>query len=155
VRAQCAEVLGHPLHKIKVVPTEIGGGFGGKISIYLEPLAALLSKKTGKPVKIQMDRVDVFEGTGPTPGTSIRAKLGAKNDGTLRAFTADMAYENGAYPGTAANYATMVPSFLAPTFVFTQLAEVGPDASKTSSRVICIFTGLPVFFERSAARGSR
>jgi CO/xanthine dehydrogenase Mo-binding subunit len=54
-----------------------------------------------------MDRVDVFEGTGPTPGTSIRAKLGATRDGTLRAFYADLAYENGAFPGAAANYATM------------------------------------------------
>src|SRR5690606_28694316 len=89
-------------------PTEIGGGFGGKISVYLEPVAALLSRKTGKPVKVQMDRVEVFEGTGPTPGTSIRAQLGATKDGILKAFTADMAYENGAYPGTAANYATMV-----------------------------------------------
>jgi len=107
-RQNSALILGHPVSKIKVVPTEIGGGFGGKIAVYLEPVAALLSKKTGKPVKIQMDRVDVFEGTGPTPGTSIRGKLGLMKDGKFRAFAADMAYENGAYPGTAANYATMV-----------------------------------------------
>jgi CO/xanthine dehydrogenase Mo-binding subunit len=54
-----------------------------------------------------MERSDVFEGTGPTPGTSIRAKLGATKDGKLRAFYADMAYENGAFAGSAANYATM------------------------------------------------
>jgi xanthine dehydrogenase molybdenum-binding subunit len=107
-RANTSQILGHPISKIKVIPTEIGGGFGGKIAVYLEPIAALLSKKTGKPVKVQMDRVEVFEGTGPTPGTSIKAKLGATKDGTLKAFQADMAYENGAYPGTAANYATMV-----------------------------------------------
>ena len=107
-RQSVSAIVGHPISRIKVIPTEIGGGFGGKISVYLEPVAAVLSKKTGKPVKLQMDRTEVFEGTGPTPGTNIRAKLGAKNDGTLRAFQADMAYENGAYPGTAANYATMV-----------------------------------------------
>src|SRR3712207_6187646 len=49
VRAQTAEVLGHPVSKIKVVPMEIGGGFGGKIPIYLDPVAALLSKKSGRP----------------------------------------------------------------------------------------------------------
>jgi CO/xanthine dehydrogenase Mo-binding subunit len=106
-RQSISQVLSHPVSKIKVVPTEIGGGFGGKISIYLEPVAALLSKKSLRPVKITMDRADVFEGTGPTPGTSIRAKLGATKDGKFRAFYADMAYENGAFPGSAANYATM------------------------------------------------
>ncbi|MHB8513781.1 MAG: xanthine dehydrogenase family protein molybdopterin-binding subunit [Dehalococcoidia bacterium] len=107
-RETCSQLLNHPISKIKVIPTEIGGGFGGKISVYLEPVAALLSRKTRKPVSIRMDRVDVFEGTGPTPGTSIKAKLGATKDGRFRAAYADMAYENGAFPGSAAMYATMV-----------------------------------------------
>ena len=55
--------------RIKVVPMEIGGGFGGKIRVYLEPVAALLSSKTGRPVKMVMNRAEVFEGTGPTPGS--------------------------------------------------------------------------------------
>src|SRR4029079_6788640 len=80
-RQSISAILGHPISKIKVVPTEIGGGFGGKIRVNVQPLAALLSKKTGKPVKMTMERSDVFEGTGPTPGTSIRAKLGATKDG--------------------------------------------------------------------------
>ncbi len=108
-RENTSKVLGHPISKIKVVPTEIGGGFGGKIAIYLEPVAAALSRKTGRPVRIQMDRADVFEGTGPTPATSIRAKLGVGKDGKFKAFAADMAYENGAYPnGTPGQFATMV-----------------------------------------------
>lgn len=107
-RQRTSEVLGHPISKIKVIPTEIGGGFGGKIGVYLEPVAALLSRRTGKPVKMQMDRDEVFEGTGPTPGTSIRARVGATKDGRITAIEANMAYENGAFAGTAANYATMV-----------------------------------------------
>jgi CO/xanthine dehydrogenase Mo-binding subunit len=107
-RETCAQLLGHPISKIKVVPTEIGGGFGGKISVYLEPVVALLSRKTGKPVTMRMDRADVFEATGPTPGTSIKLKLGATKDGRFRAVQADMAYENGAFPGAAAMYAAMV-----------------------------------------------
>ena len=51
-RDQCALVLNIPASSMKVVPAEIGGGFGGKIGVYLEPLALLLSKKTGKPVKL-------------------------------------------------------------------------------------------------------
>jgi CO/xanthine dehydrogenase Mo-binding subunit len=100
VRAQVAEVLQMPLSRLKVVPMEIGGGFGGKIRIYLEPVAALLSRKTGLPVKLVMNRAEVFEGTGPTPGSYIRVKMGADADGRLTAAEAYLAYEAGAYPGS-------------------------------------------------------
>jgi CO/xanthine dehydrogenase Mo-binding subunit len=74
VRDQLAAVFKVPVSQVKVIPMEIGGGFGGKIPIYLDPVAALLSKKTGRPVKITMNRTEVFEATGPTSGTSIRIK---------------------------------------------------------------------------------
>ena len=93
-------VLDVPVSQITVVPMEIGGGFGGKIPIYLEPLAALLSRNTGQPVKMIMSRDEVFESTGPTSGTFIKVKMGAKNDGTLVAAYADLAYEAGAFPGS-------------------------------------------------------
>jgi CO/xanthine dehydrogenase Mo-binding subunit len=102
VRAQCAPILGHPVSKIRVIPTEIGGGFGGKTVVYLEPVAALLSKKTGHPVKLQMSRAEVFEATGPTSGVSIRMKMAATSDGKITAAQADNAYEAGAYPGSPA-----------------------------------------------------
>jgi xanthine dehydrogenase molybdenum-binding subunit len=100
VRAQVAELLQIPVSRIKVVPLEIGGGFGGKIRVYLEPVAAVLSRKTGKPVKVLMNRADVFEGTGPTPGSFIRVKLGADKSGRLTAGEAYLAYEAGAFPGS-------------------------------------------------------
>jgi CO/xanthine dehydrogenase Mo-binding subunit len=100
VRAQVAELLQMPLSRIKVVPLEIGGGFGGKIRVYLEPVAALLSRKTGKPVKVLMNRAEVFAGTGPTPGSFIRVKMGADKNGRLTAAEAYLAYEAGAFPGS-------------------------------------------------------
>lgn len=100
VRAQLAELLDLPLAKIKVVPMEIGGGFGGKIRVYLEPVAAVLSKKAGRPVKVTMNRTEVFEGTGPTPASYIRVKMGADATGRLTAAEAYLAYEAGAYPGS-------------------------------------------------------
>ena len=99
-REALAGVLDLPVSKITVVPMEIGGGFGGKIPIYLEPLAALLSQKTGQPVKLIMSREEVFESTGPTSGTHIRVKMGATKDGKLVAADAYLAYEAGAYPGS-------------------------------------------------------
>ena len=99
-REALAGVLDLPVSTIKVVPMEIGGGFGGKIPIYLEPLAALLSQKTGQPVKLIMSRDEVFESTGPTSGTHIKVKMGATKEGKLVAADAYLAYEAGAYPGS-------------------------------------------------------
>src|SRR3984957_15106321 len=71
-----AQLLGIPEGNIKVVPAEIGGGFGGKLVVYLEPLALLLSKKTGHPVRMVMTRSEVLRATGPTSGGTIRCKMG-------------------------------------------------------------------------------
>ena len=100
VQRQVAEVLGISVSQVSVTPCEIGGGFGGKISIYLEPVAALLSRETGRPVKIIMSRIEEFEGTGPTPASHIRVKMGAANDGRIVAAEADLMYEAGAFPGS-------------------------------------------------------
>lgn len=100
VRQQIAELLHVPIGHVKVVPMEIGGGFGGKITVYLEPAAAILSKKSGRPVKVLMNRTDVFEGTGPTPGSYIRVKMGADANGRITAAEAYLAYEAGAFPGS-------------------------------------------------------
>src|SRR5205085_10648998 len=65
-----------------------------------EPVAAALSRKTGRPVKITMNRSEVFEATGPTPGSYIKVKIGADRDGRLVAAQAHLAYEAGAFPGS-------------------------------------------------------
>ncbi len=106
-RAQSGAVLDIPISKIKVVPQEIGGGFGGKIPIYLEPVAALLSQKSGQPVKIIMTRPSVFESTGPTPGSYIKIKMGASKEGKIVAADAYIAFESGAYPGGLVGAAAM------------------------------------------------
>jgi CO/xanthine dehydrogenase Mo-binding subunit len=100
VREQVSTILALPVSRVRVVPMEIGGGFGGKIPVYLEPAAALLSRKTGRPVKLVMDRTEVFEGTGPTPGSVIRVKIGAMKDGRINAAEAWLAYEAGAFAGS-------------------------------------------------------
>ena len=100
VRDACAAILGLDGSKIKVISSEIGGGFGGKIPVYLEPLAIALSRKANRPVKMVMTRDEVFRATGPTSGTKVVMKLGAKRDGTLVAAHASMWYEAGAYRGS-------------------------------------------------------
>nr|MCS5573420.1 xanthine dehydrogenase family protein molybdopterin-binding subunit [Pseudomonadales bacterium] len=100
VRMSTAALLGMELGKIKVVPSEIGGGFGGKTTVYLEPVALILSRKAGKPVKMVMGRDEVFTSTGPTSAAVVRAKVGAKRDGTITAAEGWMAYDAGAFPGS-------------------------------------------------------
>lgn len=101
IRGQVADVLQIPVSRIRVIPCEIGGGFGGKFPAYMEPAAAVLSHKTGHPVKMVMTRAEVFQASGPAPGSYIRVRLGATKDGRIVAAEAYLAYEAGAFPGSA------------------------------------------------------
>ena len=100
VRSMTAMALGMDLGDIRVVPAEIGGGFGGKTTIYLEPLAVKLSEKSGRPVKMVMTREDVFRATGPASGTVNTVKVAANRDGRIVGLYAKLLYEAGAYPGS-------------------------------------------------------
>jgi CO/xanthine dehydrogenase Mo-binding subunit len=94
----CSKLLGMDIAKLKVTSSEIGGGFGGKTNVWMEPVALALSRKANRPVKVVMSREEVFRGTGPTSSTSIDVKIGAKKDGTITAATATLRYQDGAFP---------------------------------------------------------
>src|SRR3984957_1060878 len=100
VRAYCAKLLGIDMANIRAMPAEIGGGFGGKTLVYLEPVALALSKKAGRPVKIVMSREEVFRGTGPAAGGVIEVKIGAKKSGRIVAAELVLKYQAGAFPGS-------------------------------------------------------
>src|SRR5438477_6006206 len=101
VRAYTSRIAGAEDNaSIRAIPAEIGGGFGGKTIIYLEPIAYVLSKKSGRPVKIVMSREDVFRATGPTSGAVVEVKMGAKKDGRITAAKAVLKYQSGAFAGS-------------------------------------------------------
>ncbi len=100
VRGYTSRIVGADIANIRAIPAEIGGGFGGKTIVYLEPLAYMLSKKSGRAVKIVMSREEVFRATGPTSGAVIDVKLGAKKDGRVVAAQAVLKYQSGAFPGS-------------------------------------------------------
>ena len=100
VRSLTAKLTGMTIGDIKVNPAEIGGGFGGKTIVYLEPVAVTLSKKSGHPVRMNMSREEVFKGTGPTSGASMTVKIGVKRDGVMTAAEAVLKYQAGAFPGS-------------------------------------------------------
>ena len=99
IRDAVAGLLDIPVSRIKVVPMEIGGGFGGKLTPYLEPLAALLARKSGRPVKMTMSREEVLEATGPTSGSRVTVKIGVTNEGRITAASGRFFMEGGAYGG--------------------------------------------------------
>jgi xanthine dehydrogenase molybdenum-binding subunit len=100
VRDMTARFVGVPVGQVKAIPMEIGGGFGGKTIVYVEPVAAALARESGRPVKVTMSRTEVLEASGPTSGTHIRVKLGATKAGKLIAAEAHLVYEAGAFPGS-------------------------------------------------------
>lgn len=100
IRRMCAAVLGIEAANLRVTPSEIGGGFGGKTTIFMEPLALALSKKAGgRPVKLVMTRSEVLRATGPTASASMDVKLGMKRDGTITAGQVFFRMQGGAFVG--------------------------------------------------------
>lgn len=95
----CSTLLGMDVAKLKVTASEIGGGFGGKTHVWMEPVALCLSRKANRPVKVVMSRDEVFRASGPTSSTSMDIKIGAKKDGTITAASAVLRYQGGAFPG--------------------------------------------------------
>ena len=131
-RAQIAKLLKMDMSKIKVVPAELGGGFGGKNNVYLEPLAVVLSKKSKRPVKLVMNRDEVFRATGPTSGTNVKVKMGCTKDGKITAAQAELNYQSGAYAGSSLPLATIT--------VFTRydlenVSVVGHDVTTNRPKV--------------------
>ncbi len=100
VRAHCARLLGIDIGRVRVTASEIGGGFGGKTIVYLEPLAMALSRKAKRPVKMVMSREEVFKASGPTSGATVRVKLGATKEGRFTAAFAELKYQAGAFQGS-------------------------------------------------------
>jgi CO/xanthine dehydrogenase Mo-binding subunit len=100
VRAMTAYLAGIPQSDIRAIPAEIGGGFGGKTIVYLEPLATILAKKSGRPVKMVMTREEVMRATGPTSGAKCTVKIGATKDGKIVAAHGIFYLQAGALPGS-------------------------------------------------------
>ncbi len=107
VRALTAKILNLPLSDLKVIPAEIGGGFGGKTTVYLEPVALALSRKSGRPVRMVMSREEVFHASGPTSGSSIDVKIAADESGRMTAAEMNLRYQAGAFPGSPAHLGAM------------------------------------------------
>ena len=107
VQKICAALLGLETSQLRVTASEIGGGFGGKTAVFIEPVALALARKANRPVKIVMSRSEVFRATGPTSSTSIDIKIGMKKDGTITAAQGVFRLQGGAFPGAPMEFTAM------------------------------------------------
>ncbi|MHA1567128.1 MAG: xanthine dehydrogenase family protein molybdopterin-binding subunit [Alphaproteobacteria bacterium] len=107
VRNACAAMLGMDLSHLRVTASEIGGGFGGKTTVFIEPVALALSRKAGRPVKMVMSRDEVFRASGPTSSTSMSVKIGATRDGRITAAEAVLKFQGGAFAGSPVDMGAM------------------------------------------------
>ena len=98
IRSLTSRILGMPMGNLRVHAAEIGGGFGGKNVPYVEPVALVLARKSGHPVKIVMSREEVFKACGPAPGASMTVKLGLMKDGRMVAAEGIFKFQAGAFP---------------------------------------------------------
>ncbi|HZV46370.1 MAG TPA: xanthine dehydrogenase family protein molybdopterin-binding subunit [Thermodesulfovibrionales bacterium] len=104
VQSRVAEVLGLPLSKVRVIGHYMGGAFGSKI----QPgkytiIAALLAKKTARPVKLFLSREETLLAVGNRPPANMKIKAGVKKDGTLTAIDFSAIATGGAYPAGGAS----------------------------------------------------
>jgi CO/xanthine dehydrogenase Mo-binding subunit len=107
VRNFCAQIVGMDISKLRVTASEIGGGFGGKTTVFIEPVALALSRKAGRPVKIVMSREEVFRASGPTSSATVWVKIGVTKDGRITAADAELKYQGGAFPGSPVDMGAM------------------------------------------------
>ena len=99
VQARVAEVLNMPLSKVRVIGHYMGGGFGSKLQADKSTIiAALLAKKTGRPVKLFLTREETYLAVGNRPPANMKLKAGVKKDGTLTAFQFSCTATGGAFP---------------------------------------------------------
>ena len=98
---QTAVLLGLSQSKIKVIPLEVGGAFGGKITVHVEPIAARLSQLCGRPVRIVISREEVMSGgSGPAAAARIDVRIGADAEGKFTAIEGRYVFDSGGIPGT-------------------------------------------------------
>ncbi len=94
-RTRVAETVGYPVHKVKVTPMPVGGGFGGKF-VLIEPMVAAAAVAVNRPVHLVYTRMEDFMAGNPAPECEISIKLGGKRDGTLTALQVRSIFDSGA-----------------------------------------------------------
>ncbi len=102
-------ILGMDARDIRIVPTGVGGGFGSKLDISVQPYLALGTIKTGRPVRITLSRTESMQSTTKRHPSDIRLRIGAMKDGRISGFDFRGDFDTGAYASWGPTVANRVP----------------------------------------------
>ena len=104
-----AEVLGLVPEQVRIVPSACGGGFGGKLDVSVQPLIALATWLTGRPVACVYERPESMMASPKRHPALIEARMGCDGDGKLQAVDFDATFDTGAYASWGPTVAGRVP----------------------------------------------
>ncbi|WP_171173483.1 molybdopterin cofactor-binding domain-containing protein [Ruegeria sp. HKCCD8929] len=104
-----ADILGTDRSQVRIIPTAVGGGFGAKLDLSVQPYLALATLKTGKPVRLTYSRTESMQATTKRHPSDLRLRIGATRNGQLSGFTFDGLFNTGAYSSWGPTVANRVP----------------------------------------------
>ncbi len=108
-RDDLAAILGLPQDAVRIVPTAVGGGFGSKLDLSLQPYIALAAWRTGRPVRMVYTRPESMASTTKRHPSRITARIGARRDGRLSGMEFEGVFNTGAYASWGPTVANRVP----------------------------------------------
>jgi xanthine dehydrogenase YagR molybdenum-binding subunit len=134
VQRIAAAIFGIPPENVTAICPYTGGGFGSKGSLWSHaPLTAMAAKMLGRPVKLSLDRNQMFGPVGQRPVTEQRFRIGAMDDGRIMASSHD----------TVA-YTSMIEDWIEPCGIITRMMYESPN-QQTSHRLARMHLGTPTF----------
>lgn len=117
-------ILGMERSAIRIVPTAVGGGFGSKLDLTVQPYLALGALKTGKPVRMRYSRRESMQSSTKRHPSDITLRIGAKKDGTLSGFVFEGGFDTGAYASWGPTVANRVPIHASGPYAVTDYRAV-------------------------------
>ena len=108
-RQDIAAILGLPQDSVRIIPTAVGGGFGSKLDLSVQPFLAIAAWHLRRPVRIAYSRIESIMSTTKRHPSRIRARAGATKDGRLLALDFQADFNTGAYASWGPTVAYRVP----------------------------------------------
>ncbi len=108
-RDEIAKILGIAPETVRILPTAVGGGFGSKLDLSLQPFIAIAAWRLNRPVRMVYSRAESMQSTTKRHPSRIRMKVGAGRDGRLTAIDFDADFNTGAYASWGPTVANRVP----------------------------------------------
>ena len=108
-RGDIAKILGIAPENVRIIPTAVGGGFGSKLDLSVQPFVALAAWKLGQPVRMVYSRTESIVSTTKRHPARMRLRAGASRDGRLTALDFAADFNTGAYSSWGPTVAGRVP----------------------------------------------